>query len=109
MMPGIEVLNIIEITKTPIYMWILLIVVGFSTAAFVTNCDATKTKNFIIFMIGLVAVIGLGIAGMIITEPVGYKYEVLINEEVNLVEFYENYEIVRQEGKIYTIQERDKD
>ena len=107
MMPGIEVLNIIEITKTPIYMWILLIVVGFSTAAFVANCDTTKTKNFIIFMIGLVAVIG--IAGMIITEPVGYKYEVLINEEVNLVEFYENYEIVRQEGKIYTIKERDKD
>lgn len=109
MMPGIEVLNTIEITKTPIYMWILLIVVGFSTVAFVANCDVTEIKNFIISMIGLVAIIGLGIAGMIITEPIGYKYEVLIDEEVNLVEFYENYEIVRQEGKIYTIKERDKD
>lgn len=109
MMPGIEVLNTIEITKTPIYMWILLIVVGFSTAAFVANCDATEIKNFIISMIGLVAIIGIWIAGMIITEPVGYKYEVLIDEEVNLVEFYETYEIVRQEGKIYTIKERDKD
>jgi hypothetical protein len=109
MMPGIEVLNIIEITKTPIYMWILLIVVGFLTMAFVANCDATEIKNFIISMIGLVAIIGIWLAGMIIAEPVGYKYEVLIDEEVNLVEFYEKYEILEVEGKIYTIKERDKD
>ena len=34
------------------------------------------------------------------------EYKVAIDESVSLVEFYDKYEILDQEGKIYTIKER---
>ena len=34
------------------------------------------------------------------------RYKVSISEEVNFVEFNEKYEIISQDGKIYTIKER---
>ena len=36
-----------------------------------------------------------------------YEYKVLIDESVSLVEFNEKYEIIGQEGSIYTIIERE--
>lgn len=35
------------------------------------------------------------------------QYKVTIDETVSLVEFHKKYEIIDQEGKIYTIQERE--
>lgn len=35
-----------------------------------------------------------------------YEYKVTISDEVSLNEFYDKYEIVDQEGKIYTIKEK---
>ena len=34
-------------------------------------------------------------------------YEVLIDDEVSMTDFIQRYEIVKQEGKIFTIKERD--
>lgn len=36
------------------------------------------------------------------------EYQVTISDSVNLNEFLEHYEIIDQQGKIYTIKERDK-
>ena len=36
------------------------------------------------------------------------QYKVTISDDVNFVEFTERYEILEQDGKIYTIRERDK-
>lgn len=38
-----------------------------------------------------------------------YEYEVLIDEEVNLVDFYEKYDIIEKKGEIYVIKERGDD
>ena len=35
-----------------------------------------------------------------------YEYKVTISDEVSLNEFYDKYEIVDQDGKIYTIKEK---
>ena len=35
-----------------------------------------------------------------------YKYQVVVSDEVNFNEFMEKYEIVEQNGSIYTVQER---
>lgn len=40
--------------------------------------------------------------------PGKYIYEVTIDESVNFNEVYEKYEIISQNGKIYTIKEKDK-
>jgi len=37
------------------------------------------------------------------------EYKVLINEEVNFIEFNEKYEIINQEGEIFTIIEKLQD
>ena len=34
------------------------------------------------------------------------EYKVLISEEVNFIEFNQKYEIIEQEGEIFTIKER---
>lgn len=34
------------------------------------------------------------------------EYKVTISDEVSLTEFYEKYEIIEQDGKIYTVRER---
>lgn len=47
---------------------------------------------------------------VVLTEiPIAYtnEYKVTISEEVPLNEFMERYEIIDQEGKIYTVRERE--
>ena len=41
-------------------------------------------------------------------KPIAYKnqYKVTISDEVSMNEFYERYEVIDQEGKIYTVEER---
>lgn len=36
-----------------------------------------------------------------------YEYEVLIDEEVNLIDFYEKYDIIEKKGEIYVIKEKE--
>lgn len=109
MMPGIEILNTIEITTTP--TWFIVIVA--SCALFVIAYAFSGNSDSIIQ--GILAIISalLFLIFIVLTPafliPNGVKYEVLIDEEVNLVEFNEKYEILNIEGKIYTIKERDKD
>ena len=42
-------------------------------------------------------------------EPIAYKnrYKVIISDKVSMNEFYERYEVIDQEGKIYTVEERE--
>ena len=35
-----------------------------------------------------------------------YRYEVVVNDDVSLTDFYEKYDVVDQEGKIWTIEEK---
>lgn len=48
------------------------------------------------------------LGGLAFQKPSEFEthYEVLLSDEIPLTEFLENYEIVGQEGKIYTIRER---
>ena len=42
-------------------------------------------------------------------KPITYKtrYKVIVSDEVKMNEFYERYEVIDQEGKIYTVEERE--
>ena len=42
-------------------------------------------------------------------KPIAYKtrYKVTISDEVKMNEFYEKYKVIDQEGKIYTVEERE--
>ena len=48
------------------------------------------------------------IVGVSSQYPVNYEtqYKVTISEEVSMAEFYEHYEVIDQDGKIFTVREK---
>ena len=58
-------------------------------------------------MLGIIMIIS-GICSISIQTQVGEytQYKVTISDEVNFTEFNDKYEIIEQDGKIYTIKER---
>ena len=117
-MAGVEILATQEVAVT--------FSVGFDWLVFWVVLAAVALLLTIIFGIGLFKefgawsflfgwVIGL-ILGMIFgaaiagnNQPLEYEtqYKVIISDEVKMNEFLEKYEIIDQEGKIYTVRERD--
>lgn len=67
-------------------------------------------SNLIIgIVIGVISGGMLGCVAGADGEPTKYEthYKVIISDEVSMNEFNEKYEIISQDGKIYTIRERD--
>lgn len=63
----------------------------------------------------LIALSALALIGACVIGAIGFselsqepyvKYKVLIDQDVSWSEVYENYEIIDQEGQIYTIKEK---
>ena len=68
-----------------------------------------NTLALVLFIIMSIVSVFFGIAiGKNTGEPIEYKtqYQVLVDESVSMAEFYEKYEIIDQNGKIYTIEEK---
>lgn len=44
-----------------------------------------------------------------IIQPANYetRYKVIADDSVSITEFYEKYEVIEQEGKIFTVRERE--
>ena len=56
----------------------------------------------------VMAVVALVLSGFIIgemKEPAVTHYQVIIDDSVPMNEFFERYEVIKQEGKIYTVKE----
>lgn len=116
-MPGVEILTSNEVAVEWAFNWTGFWIVGIVTFVIVTaiglyqwlsgNCSFGIVPALII--IGLIAGGSFGsIIGTCLQRPVEYttEYKVTISDDVSLNEFNEKYEIVGQDGKIYTIRER---
>lgn len=59
-------------------------------------------------LIGVGSLLGI-IAGKKCVDPTEYEtqYKVIVDDSVSMTEFSEKYEILEQEGKIYTVRERE--
>ena len=120
-MTGVEILASTEIAKDFLYNWdifyktysftiLLFFVVGIITGigTFVDWIDLLLS----IVMSGLIGIIVGAIAGAImgaaLADPSGYisEYKVILSDNVLMNEFTDKYEIIDQEGKIYTVRER---
>lgn len=120
MLEGIEILN-----QTPIMTesnlaqnlycsaLIMLIILMIS---FIIAIIALRYNKILLFKIMAVATIIIEI-NMLINVIIGccipdeptekYEYQVTIDESVPFTDLYNSYEIINQEGKIYTIREKD--
>lgn len=117
-MDGIEILSVIE---KPVLLFnegafgstFFITVVIFLFIAIYLSITENEWIYFPLFsIVGVLAGVLLGlIAGGIFvqkTDEVEITYKVTISEEVSLNDFMEKYEIIDQDGKIYTIREKEE-
>lgn len=113
MIDGITVLSQNEIMITPNWTYIITIIalITFAVSMIITvSCYHRITKTifrissiccFILFIVGLFCM------NFIESRTGKYTYKVTISDEVNFVEFNNKYEIIDQDGLIYTIKEKE--
>ena len=63
----------------------------------------------VIIVGGIVSMVAGSAIGTFFSTPKDYEtqYKVTISEEVSMTEFLEKYEVITQDGKIFTIREKD--
>lgn len=115
-MNGVEILASNEVVVEAAFNWTIFgIILGFVVAfclilgISISLMNKDWTELIACVHIGLMfgALFGL-LFGKLAQIPLTYatQYKVTISDEVQLNDFLEKYEIVSQEGKIYTVRER---
>lgn len=117
-MTGVEILASSEVAATVEFNWVAFwIVVGvmfviFLSVGIVLYASYGNSSDIII---GTIAGVVLGCvfgavfgSGLSTTTSYETQYKVTISDEVSMNEFLERYEIIDQEGKIYTVRERNE-
>ena len=115
-MDGIEILSVIE---EPVLLFnegafgstFFITLIIFLFIAIYLSITENEWLYFPLFSAAGVlagALLGLVAGGICCTESdeVEISYKVTVSEEVSLNDFMEKYEIIDQEGKIYTVRER---
>lgn len=96
-------------------LWITIPVCALIATCFAVWCGINEFYDWqaIVFIALLAAILGATIgfligAGLSEVIPKGYEtvYDVLIDESVSMTEFYGKYEIIDQQGQIFTIKEK---
>jgi hypothetical protein len=118
-MNGVEILAVEQVGVAFKYncdALLLLIIIGAAIGLVMGLIYALTEGEWIYFVVSVVLglVFGticgalIGAADAIPTEYVN-QYKVTISDEVSMNEFNEKYEIIDQEGKIYTVRERENE
>ncbi len=117
-MNGVEILAVENVATAYAFNWtafwagffaILVIVVLYlflsGTFRDILKCNLVTLVLIIIIVGALIAGVMLGIIWMTPTEY-ETQYKVTADDSVSIVDFYDRYEVLDQEGKIYTVVER---
>lgn len=109
-MNGVEILTSSQVGVGFNFNWIVFVIIFvFITIIMCTSVyyDIGDWKAGI--PIGMAMGLFFGILiGLFLSTPSYYEtqYQVTISDEVSVNEFYEKYEVVKQDGKIFTVRER---
>ena len=117
-MSGVEILNTETIITTiGGFNWEVCIgivffgaLIGFFTGLLVSSEPFSPVAGVLIgFFVGVfIGILGGICAKTPIVEKVETQYKVIVSDEVSVNEFLEKYKILDQEGKIYTIVEKEE-
>ena len=117
-MEGVQILNQFEVVTKSVFnwqsFWIGLAIgaaIGLITAIIFGWNEADWAAFFMalpLFTVIIGLFVGLFAGAVLAKKPVAWEtqYEVSINEEVNMQEFMDKYEIVETRGAIYTVREK---
>ena len=110
MMEGVEILSVGNIGVNPVFNWTAAIIGGILLGLVTASVMGWQESSVGAFFFGLIfaalffgALCGFGIEKYADTAP---TYKVIISDTVSLNEFYDKYEVLEQDGKIFTIIER---
>lgn len=118
-MNGVEILSSVEVVCEFVFNWTSFwIALGAMVCFAIIMGIITVIKGeiswwfiLICLIIGLVggSLLGLVIGGEVNATPTAYEthYKVTIDDSVSFNEFLDKYEILGQDGKIYTVRERE--
>ena len=111
MIDGITVLSTSELVTVNIGCFIFAIIGAcvFGTGLFIFAESNDFVIGSIVGIIGVLMITFTIISGNLTKTTGEYEYKVTISDEVNFVEFNNKYEIVDQDGLIYTIREKEID
>ena len=107
MIEGIEVLNTNKCIDVPDIVYILALFAIISIL--LTFINAIIGEGFAT-LVSFICFLVLGMVISIIVKSASsyhYEYQVTISDEVNFNDFNKKYEIINQEGLIYTIKEKE--
>ena len=117
-MEGVTILNSFEVVTEYIFSWpafwagaIIGTVIAIVAAIIFGVSEGEWSAFFfslIAFSIAFSGIMGFLCGYKICPEPVAYEthYEVSIDENVNMQEFMDKYEIIETRGSIYTVKEK---
>jgi ABC-type transport system involved in multi-copper enzyme maturation permease subunit len=116
MLEGIKVLNQTEIMTDCTWAEIIgfifcgIAIIGLIAFFVLSVCYADEKALGIAMVAEILGVIICAfffLLSVTLKQPTGkYEYEVTIDDSVNMIAFYERYEVIEVSGKIYTIRER---
>ena len=118
-MTGVEILSSTQVVSEYAFNWLwfwiifaAVFIIGVVSMIYGIVTDGFDWK-FVCVMLLISAIGGSLIGGMLggaAHIPAAYEthYKVTIDDSVSMNEFLDKYEILDQEGKIYTVREREK-
>ena len=119
-MNGVEILSQSEVVTASAFNWlvfsiiavILFVIIGIGVYLLVRMEIGSSKIGNIASSIGVALILSFmfgGLAGGVTSTPTEYEtqYKVTIDDSVSMNEFLDKYEILDQEGKIYTAKERE--
>ena len=118
-MTGVEILSSETIYEIDHFWWLIPIFAGFGLLIGLIlvvkdwiDCGFDAEGIVCVFILTAVCAFA-GVVGALIsehkTDVVDYvEYKVTIDDSVSMNEFLDKYEILSQEGKIYTVKEREQ-
>ena len=108
-MPGVEILSSTTIYNTILPDWVGAIAIFFIIIFAIIAINVSYDNILLTIFTILTIIFGIfGILSFIKSNDIDYiKYKVIIDDSVSMNEFLDKYEILDQEGKIYTIKERE--
>ena len=117
-MTGVEILSSAEVMSEFAFNWlwfwigfgIIFIMSMFLGISHVITGECEWWLILVCLVLGIMggAMLG-GVLGDVAKTPTAYEthYKVTIDDSVSMNEFLDKYEIIDQEGKIYTVKERE--
>lgn len=118
-MADVEILAVQEVVTAYDFSWVAFwVTVGVIVAVLAAVGVAMSIREYdwsnlvCCILVGVLfgALFGV-LMGVVFQTPVSYetRYKVIVSDTMPMSEFYERYEVVSQEGKIFTVRERGSD